>query len=263
MTENTHDHDKGFHHDLPLMLGRRKALAALGGAVITLSSPSILHAASCVANSKETEGPYPADGTNPRSGSVINVLDKDGVIREDIRPSFAGMTPVAAGLPLTIELFLVDVNNACAPLAGRAVYLWHCDAVGKYSLYDYPDRNNLRGVGVSDANGVVRFTTIFPGCYRGRWPHMHFEMFQSVDHMATGRQSILTSQIAFPQNICEAVYAADPVYSNGVRNLREQSFDSDMVFADNSAAQKKQQMVELQGTATKGFHGTTTIGLSA
>ncbi|MFB2595259.1 hypothetical protein ACEYYB_10455 [Paracoccus sp. p4-l81] len=99
------------------------------------------------------------------------------MLRQDLRPSFAGMTPVADGLVLDLDLTLVDAKG-CTPLAGHAVYLWYCDAIGQYSLYDLPEANFLRGVGVADDQGHVRFTTIFPGCYDGRWPHLHFELFR-------------------------------------------------------------------------------------
>ena len=83
------------------------------------------------------------------------MLDKAGVVRSDIRPSFAGLSGLASGVPLTVTLQLVDLQNGCAPAAGLAVYVWHCDAAARYSLYNRgaTDQNYLRGVQESDANG--------------------------------------------------------------------------------------------------------------
>src|SRR6185369_5639030 len=113
----------------------------------------------------ETAGPYPADGSNAN----LNALALSGIVRSDIRSSIAGATGVAAGVALTVRLALVNTNGSCADLAGYAVYLWHCDRDGQYSLYSagVTGENYLRGVQVSDSDGMVSFTTIFPGCYSG------------------------------------------------------------------------------------------------
>lgn len=273
MPRETHDHDHGLLHDLPRLLGRRRALLVMGGAGaaavmgFNLNAQAETSATSadglvCVSDAPETAGPYPADGSNAKAGQTVNVLTHNGVIREDIRPSFAGMEPEADGLELTLELQLVNVNNACAPLSGYALYLWHCDTVGKYSLYDETDRNYLRGVGVSDSNGIIRFTTIFPGCYDGRWPHFHFEVFSSPTDITGGRDSLLISQLALPQNDCADVYAADNRYSNGTRNLQRQSLSRDMVFSDSSDAQMAQRTIDLSGAPTRGYAGTATIAIA-
>jgi protocatechuate 3,4-dioxygenase beta subunit len=125
---------------------------------------------------EETQGPYPGDGSNGP-----NVLSLTGVVRSDIRSSFAGLSGTADGVPVTLVLTIVSASS-CAPLAGRAVYLWHCDRPGRYSLYSsgVTNQNYLRGVQEADASGKVTFTTIFPGCYAGRWPHIHFEVCGSV-----------------------------------------------------------------------------------
>ncbi|MEM7524147.1 MAG: intradiol ring-cleavage dioxygenase [Pseudomonadota bacterium] len=264
-------HEGGFHHDLPRMIPRRWALlglAGIGGLAaaggLTALTPGRAAAADgtgCVADPPETAGPFPGDGTNSKSGRIVNVLAESGVVRRDLRPSFAGMTPVAEGLELTMKLRLVNARDGCRPLPGRALYIWHCDAPGRYSIYNDPDRNYLRGVGVADADGVVRFTTIFPGCYRGRWPHFHFEAFSSLDAIATGRDSFLTSQLALPQAECAAVYAADARYEGGTRALSRLSLGRDVVFADSTPAEMNQRTLSLSGSPRTGFAGRAVIGL--
>ena len=88
----------------------------------------------CGADPTETSGPFPADGTNAKAGQTVNVLTEAGVMRQDIRTSFAGQTAVADGVPMLIRIRLVNVSAACAPLAGHAVHVWHCDAGGHYSI---------------------------------------------------------------------------------------------------------------------------------
>ena len=205
--EDHHAHDLGFAHDLPRMIGRRRLLALMGGFGVFGLAAGPAAALECVALPRETAGPYPADGSNVKDGQVVNALTQDGVIRTDLRTSFGTLTPTADGLQLDLELTLVNADG-CTPLEGHAIYLWHCDTTGNYSLYDITDANYLRGVGVADAEGKVRFTTIFPGCYDGRWPHFHFEIFESVQAAVNGDASVLTAQIALPEADCADVYAS-------------------------------------------------------
>jgi len=259
VTQHDHDHhDGGFTADLPKLLGRRRLLSLMGGLGLISLSGVPAYALDCVALPWETAGPYPADGSNVKSGQVVNALTQDGVIRQDLRTSFSGMTPTADGLQLDLELTLVNADG-CTPLANHAIYLWHCDTTGLYSLYDTTDRNYLRGVGISDAQGKVRFTTIMPGCYDGRWPHFHFEVFTSVEAAVSGEASVLTAQIAVPETEAAAVYAVDSRYANGTANLGRITLSTDTVFGDNSAAEIAQQTLALTGDPQSGYTGTLTI----
>lgn len=214
----------------------------------------------CIADPAETAGPYPGDGTNSSSGSTSNVLPQSGIVRSDIRASFIGSTTVAAGVFLKITLTLVNVSNSCTPLSGYAVYLWHCDQDGNYSLYSAPAESYLRGVLVSDANGQVTFTTIFPGCYSGRYPHMHFEIFASLAAATSGRASLLTSQLAMPRDICSAVYSSGG-YSGSANQLSSVTTANDNVFGDNTSAQIAVQTPTMTGNTTDGYVATATVGL--
>jgi protocatechuate 3,4-dioxygenase beta subunit len=204
---------------------------------------------------QETAGPYPADGSNGP-----NVLVEDGVVRRDIRASFGSGSGVATGVPLTIDLTLVDSANSGAPLAGAAVYLWHCDAEGRYSVYSdgVTEENYLRGVQEADADGKLSFTSIFPGAYSGRWPHIHFEVFATLTSATAGGNAIATSQIALPEDVCAAVYETDG-YSASVRNLAQTSLDSDNVFSDGHDLQTP----TVSGDAGRGVGVALTVGASA
>lgn len=268
-----HDHGpEGLAADLPYLTRRRLLVAglAMGGAALSLWAArgragtvtgTAADGSVCVANPAETEGPFPADGTNVRAGQVVNILTEEGVIREDIRTSIGGLTPVAEGVPVTLEITLVDVGRACAPLGGMAVYVWHCDAEGIYSIYAAEDRNYLRGVGITDAAGRVRFTTIFPACYDGRWPHIHFEVFSSAEMAVSGKAALLTSQFALPEAECRAVYGSQPLYAASVGNLERVSLARDGIFRDATEQELAAQMLVLEGTPVSGYRATGRVGI--
>jgi protocatechuate 3,4-dioxygenase beta subunit len=272
----SHDHDdqdpEGLAADLPHLMRRRLVLtglamggaalslwAARGGAqVVTGTGPD---GSVCIALPAETEGPFPADGTNVRDGQTVNILTEEGVIREDIRTSIGGLTPVAEGVQVTLEITLVDVGRACAPLGGMAVYVWQCDAEGIYSIYAAQDRNYLRGVGISDDQGRVRFTTVFPACYPGRWPHIHFEVFSSAEMAVSGRAALLTSQFALPEAEYRAVYASDARYAASVATIDQVSLARDGIFRDASEVELAAQTLVLEGDPVAGYRATGRVGI--
>jgi protocatechuate 3,4-dioxygenase beta subunit len=216
----------------------------------------------CVLDPTETNGPYPADGTNTSSGPTSNALTASGIVRSDIRSSFLSSTTTATGVALSLTLTVVNVNATCAPLAGYAVYIWCCDRSGNYSLYTVANESYLRGVQVTDANGQVTFTLVFPGCYSGRWPHIHFEIFSSLANATSGRYASLVSQLALPAAASSAVYADTATYPSSASNFARITLASDNVFADNSAAQIAQQTPVLTGSPSAGYVGTAVIGLA-
>ncbi len=229
------------------------------------SSGTTTSSGSCVADPTETNGPYPSDGTNSVNGAISNILTASGIVRSDIRSSFGTGSATAAGVPVVLTIKLVNVNNACAALSGYAIYIWHCDRDGNYSLYasSLYNQNYLRGVQVTDSSGQATFTTTFPGCYSGRWPHMHFEVFPSLALATTQRNASLTSQFAMPSDIAAAVYNGASGYSASLTNLSRVSISSDGVFGDNTSAQIAAMTPTLAGSVANGFTGTVTVGLSA
>ncbi len=150
------------------------ALGACGGDDKAATGSSATTGAAktrCGTIPEETAGPYPGDGSNGP-----NILTESGVVRSDITSSFGSSTTKAEGVPLTINLVVADQSNGCNALSGAAVYLWHCDREGLYSMYSQgaTNENYLRGVQEADADGRVTFKSIFPAAYPGRWPHIHF-----------------------------------------------------------------------------------------
>lgn len=190
----------------------------------------------------ETAGPFPADGSNGP-----NVLDDQGIVRADLTSSFGNSSGVAEGVPIVMNLSIVDASSGIA-LPEAVVYLWHCTADGQYSIYEIADQNYLRGVQVTDDGGRVSFTSVFPGCYAGRWPHAHFEVYSSLEEAVAGAGTIKTSQLALPQADCEAVYA-DSRYGHSGQNLSRLSLDTDNVFRDGWT----EQLATLSGTPAEGY----------
>ncbi len=166
---------------------------------------------------EETAGPYPGDGSNG-----VNVLTDSGIVRSDITRSFGSGSAVARGVPLTIKLRVIDISDDGKPLAGAAVYLWHCDREGRYSLYSdgVTVENYLRGVQEARADGSITFTSIFPAAYAGRWPHIHFEVYPSLAKATKATSKLRTSQLALPRDASMAVYATTG-YQASISNLRQ------------------------------------------
>ena len=259
-------HDKGLAFDLRTM-SRRRLLAGLGGAgalalVAACGGTDSDQATSTASQGtsgtlteveSETAGPYPADGSNG-----LDVRTLDGIVRKDIRASFGDATGTAEGVPLEFSLVVQDLTGA--PVAGAAVYAWHCDRDGNYSLYSegITDQNYLRGIQETDATGKVGFTSIFPACYSGRWPHIHFEVYRTLENATSGDGPIVkTSQIAIPEDVADAVYATEG-YSRSVTNLSQVTLASDNVFGDDSAAT---ELATVTGSVTGGYQATLTIAV--
>jgi len=272
-----HEHDLGLAHDLKVLSRRRMfhlagaagvsalVVACAGGTskeatgssatTTTTTTAGAADAAACAsAAPAETAGPYPGDGSNGP-----NVLIESGIVRSDIRSSFGSYSGAAEGVPTTIELTLQDLTKNCAAGAGMAVYIWHCDRAGNYSLYsqDAADQNYLRGVQVADQHGRLSFTSIFPACYPGRWPHIHFEVFDSVEAAVAAENARLTSQIALPEQACTSVFANDTGYADSVRNMSQMTLDSDNVFGDGWDA----ELANVTGDPAGGMTVSLTIGV--
>ncbi len=285
MTIHEHEHDLGLQHDIDTLrrrgLGRRRLLGVLGGlgatgALAACSSdtgstgtparpdggppegrgmPGDAESDVSVADGEipeETAGPYPGDGSNGP-----DALTESGVVRQDITSSLGSATGTAEGVPLTLRFRVYDLSgDDVTPLRGEALYAWHCDRDGNYSMYDGDafDANYLRGVQEADADGWLSFTTIFPGCYAGRWPHVHFEVYESVDTATSASNKQRTSQLALPQDVCEQVYATEG-FEESVTHLAGVSLDADGIFSDGYSL----QLAKVTGSVDEGFVATLNV----
>ena len=239
----------------PAGSGASSTTAATATATAT-ASPSASASATAVAVPAseipdETAGPYPGDGSNG-----ADVLEQSAVVRSDIRSSIGSGT-TAAGVPMTLTLTVLDMANGDRPFENVAVYVWHCDATGGYSMYSEGIENEtfLRGVQVADAQGSVTYTSIFPACYTGRWPHIHFEVYPTIDDITDSTKAISTSQVALPEYASNAVYALSG-YEGSASNMAQVSLDSDNVFGDDGGAL---QLATVTGDTTSGYNIALTV----
>lgn len=188
------------------MITRRSAFAFLavtagGGTFLTAgllrkmrpavaAEPLITGAGICSIMPETTEGPFYFDPAQERSD----------------------ITEGRPGVPLRVRLQVVDA--ACTPAPGARVDIWHCDAEGRYSGYprqpggvDTTGETFLRGTQFADGNGIATFTTIYPGWYPGRTPHIHFKAFPD-------NSSVLTGQMFFPDAVGRDIYENIPPYND-------------------------------------------------
>ena len=151
----------------------------------------------CLLTAAVVEGPYYVD---------------EALMRSDVREDRVGLATV-------LKLKIVDANE-CAPMAGALVDLWHCDAGGNYSaagdertaaghLKPATAARFLRGRQIADADGFVSFTTIYPGWYAGRTPHIHLKV-------RVGEREVATTQMFFSEALSNEIYATAPYATRGL-----------------------------------------------
>ena len=200
----------------------------------------------CALIPSETDGPYP----------LYSILSNTAIQRRDITES-------KTGVPLRLILRLVNANNSCAPIANAAIYIWHCDKDGVYSGYanqtggvNATGQTFLRGIQVTDASGQVVFDTIYPGWYSGRITHIHMQAY--LNDAVTQGTAIITSQMAFPQDVTTAVYNSTLYAAHG-QNTSVTSFARDNVFSDGTTY----EMATIAGDVSNGYVATLTLGVAA
>ncbi|MFI2742280.1 intradiol ring-cleavage dioxygenase [Zhouia sp. PK063] len=194
---------------------------------------NISSSGTCKVTNSETAGPFPTK--NPSTLERVNI------------------TGDRTGISLDIDITILDVSNDCNVLEGVIVDIWHCDKDGNYSEYggtqmqssDYTSSHFLRGRQVTDANGLVQFTSIFPGWYQSRATHIHVHVYN-----ASGT-SLLVTQIAFPEGddsaVVEVNAANDYGYTKGMSGYTYNA--SDNVFSDGV----DNELCSISGNVSEGF----------
>lgn len=211
----------------------KRGLSFLGMAIV---APSLIaqkdETGACTGTVTETAGPFPT--INPASLATANIVGD------------------RIGVAFTVNILVKGIAD-CNPVQGIIVDIWHCDKDGYYSQYggtqmqtvDYTGKTFLRGRQVTDANGLVSFTSIFPGWYTSRATHIHVHMYTSDG------QSLLISQIAFPEGTGSAVSTVNAAtqygYTKGMTGYTYNS--SDNVFSDGTST----EMSTITGTLAGGY----------
>lgn len=200
----------------------------------TISSDPTVTPSSCSVTNSETEGPFPTK--SPASYATTNIVSD------------------RTGTPLTIKVYIRNVNASCAVIKGAIVDIWHCDAAGNYSQYggtqmqstNYTSVNFLRGRQTTDTNGMAAWTSIYPGWYSSRAPHIHVHVYNSSG------TSLLVTQIAFPEDVSKVVYAQGVYASKGQADTTNAR---DNVFGDGVT----NEMSTVTGSVSAGYVLTHTI----
>lgn len=207
--------------------------------------------------SSVTEGPYYLDGA---------------LVRKDI-------TEGKSGVPLTLRLTVVDATDGCTPVKGAAVEIWHCDAWGYYSGYTTAnpggsapaesedgstanDNTYLRGYQIANANGVVKFETIFPGWYTPRTCHIHLKVHtggQKEDGTYEGGKVNYTGQLFFADDIAEEIFTLEP-YSKHSGSYT--TLDNDMVYDGGGASSGLLTLKPVKkADPSRGYKGFLTVAV--
>lgn len=229
----------------PLMGACQTKIIDVAGSTTTGSSTSAgstngSSASNCAVTPSETEGPFPTK-------VPANFVRKD-------------ITDGRTGVPLAVTITIKNAAASCAALAGALVDIWHCDKDGYYSEYGGSGMQSvnltsvdfLRGRQASDANGLTGFTTIFPGWYSGRAPHIHVHVYNAAG------KSLLVTQIAFPYDVTNTVYTTAQAkgYTKGAQDTLN---ERDGVFSDGFTT----ELATLSGSVANGYTLTHTIVVNA
>ena len=205
----------------PVILRAEQLLNPVEGKNLTSS------ALDCTVTNSETEGPYP---TNSPSTLVRTNIVGD-----------------RTGVDFTMNIYIHNVNAACTAYENAIVDVWHCDKDGNYSEYnEYSNDHFLRGRQTTDSNGLVSFTSIFPGWYVSRATHIHVHIYTESG------TSLLVTQIAFPEGADSAVYnvnvnGSSYGYTQGMNGYTYN--DEDNVFSDGVDT----EMATVEGSLAGGY----------
>ncbi|PWS30981.1 dioxygenase family protein [Pedobacter paludis] len=219
-----------------------------------ISTPVIIEACkkSSISDGSSTNGSGTANGTAGTNGTcAVAPTETEGPFPTKVPASYvrSDITDGRSGYKMTTKITIGNLNNSCAGLAGAIVDIWHCDAEGNYSEYggsgmqstNYQSVHFLRGRQTTDANGLVTFTSIFPGWYSGRATHIHVHVYTA------GGASLNVTQIAFPEGTGTALALVNG-YAKGMTGYTYNNADN--VFSDDSAGI---EIAKVTGTLAAGF----------
>ncbi len=224
-------------------LGIAAPFASSGSCGNTATTDSSL---ACVLIPTETKGPYPLD-----------LSSNSAYFRADV-------TEGKTGISLILDLTILNVNDSCNPITNARVDIWHCDKDGYYSGYsgqsgylgtkNYSGETFCRGIQLTDVDGKVSFTTIYPGWYPGRVTHIHFQIYLNNGLVAT-------SQIAFPEDITETVYNTTLYKAHG-QNTVVPANCNDGILGNSADDLAKELCTITENATTGGYIAALTVGVA-
>jgi protocatechuate 3,4-dioxygenase beta subunit len=252
-------------------VSRRGALVALGGAAgaVLLMSCGGSGDSSSTVSSTDTTGTTTTTTTTTSSSSCAVTPEGEigpyfaddsaaGFNRIDIRTNIDG-TSAQTGIPLTLNITVVDTENSCIGLQNAQVDIWHCNAEGVYSdegVENTTGETWLRGFQLTDSAGNAQFTTIFPGWYQGRTTHIHLRVRSKYSNASSTSDGTNTTQVFFPQSLINTIYTTIAPYSSHGTNSTTNA--SDHVYTGETDGKME---LTVTGDSTNGYTANATIGL--
>ncbi|HWU11830.1 MAG TPA: intradiol ring-cleavage dioxygenase [Streptomyces sp.] len=265
---------------------RRQVLVAGGAAVAVAGAGGVL-ATTALAG----ESPAEVKGAKAAAGEACYRLSAEtieGPYYIDADKVRADITEDKQGVPLTLVIKVIDAET-CKPVRNAAVDIWHCDALGIYSGYESigsslppglpteppadgsgggeihieptDDERYLRGTLRTDHQGVVRFTSIFPGWYEGRAAHIHTHVHVNGTWTSSGYEggrTCHTGQLYFEEEAVQAVAATEPYAGSTVERV---TLPEDILYDDSGATGGLLTLHYDKKRITRGVKASITVGV--
>jgi protocatechuate 3,4-dioxygenase beta subunit len=206
--------------------GPSASVSTVGGTVTAASSATVEPLALTISTTVTTTTPSPSDTSTTTSQSAY-IMDPqvtegpywvdEGLNRSDIRVDPTdGSVQEGAQLVLSISVQRTTDGSSWSPFTGAQVDVWQANYRGIYSdeaAEGTVGKKFLRGYQVTDGNGAIQFTTVYPGWYSGRTVHIHFRI-RTFDGTQTTFE--FTSQLFFDDSITEEVLSQAPYNTRGL-----------------------------------------------
>jgi protocatechuate 3,4-dioxygenase beta subunit len=236
---------------------RREMMALSAGALVSVA----LYA--CGADDDETSRSL-VERTMPKPDCVLTPEQEEGPFYIDLAQVRKDIVEDRTGVPLALALTVVN-SNTCEPIRDAAVDIWHCDALGVYS--GEPSEGSegeayLRGIQLTDGNGLAEFATIYPGQYPGRTTHIHIKVHiggRQSDGTYSGGHVSHTGQLFTSDPHDAEVFALAP-YNRNTAELTSRNMDG--VFRAQGGSSSVLTLARIgNGLARGGFTGRATLGV--
>jgi protocatechuate 3,4-dioxygenase beta subunit len=236
---------------------RREMMALSAGALASVA----LYA--CGADEDEAAKP-PVEGAATSPDCVLTPGQEEGPFYIDLAQVRRDIVEDRPGVPLALALTVVDADG-CEPIRDAAVDIWHCDALGVYSgeaLEGTEGETYLRGIQLTDRDGLAEFATVYPGQYPGRATHIHLKVHiggRRGDGIYSGGHVSHTGQLFTSDRHDAEVFALAP-YDRGTARITPR--DTDGIFRDQGGSSSVLALARVGSSlARDGFTARATLGV--
>ncbi len=237
---------------------RRREMVALSAG--TLASIALY---ACGADQDETTSSV-VEGASPRPDCVLTPEQDEGPFYVDLAQVRQDIVEDRPGVPLALALTVVD-SDTCEPIRDAAVDIWHCDALGTYSgepSEGTEGETYLRGIQLTDGNGLAEFATIYPGQYPGRTTHIHLKVHlggRPSDGTYSGGHLSHTGQLFTSDQRDAEVFALAP-YNRNTAGITPRNTDA--IFRDQGGSSSVLALAPAGSSlARDGFTARVTLGV--